>query len=191
MQYKHMLEHIRGVNMTTSKNHNIKYYILSIIIVLFFVISCEKNPVCTGKDSEIVFDYMDFGIEITDKTDSMCTINLDASVIYHPENSGFQIIADGYFFYNSDRTSGFGRGSAFWRYKLSDPRLTVEGSRFINAEDIDTLLYETQYTDVEINYYTIFEYQMFGIFTDEPINSDFDTLSTKSYYYCLVDTLEY
>ena len=167
------------------------YFLCVYFILALLIISCENNPVYKSKDSDIVFDYIDFNIEITDKTDSTCTINLNASVIYHPENSGFQIMGDGYHFYNSSRTSGFGRIGYFETSEFLSPRGRNDGSLFINSEEIDTLLYEAQYTNKEMGFYTIFEYQLFGIFTDTPFEPDFDTLATKSYYYCLVDTLIY
>lgn len=100
-------------------------------------------------------------------------------------------MAHGYMFYNSDRSSGFGRGAPFFRYEFDNPRLSIQSSRFIDIGEIDTIFYEAQYTDVEMNFYTIFEFQMFGIFTDEPLDIDVDTLSSISYYYCLVDSLKY
>lgn len=78
--------------------------------VIFFIASCNNNPVNSNKDGEIIFDHINFDIGITDK---------------------------------------------------------------------------------EIGLYTIFEYQFFGIFTDERIESDFDTLAAKCFYYCVTDTVIY
>ncbi|RKY55522.1 MAG: hypothetical protein DRP89_03110 [Candidatus Neomarinimicrobiota bacterium] len=132
--------------------YNKRLDISLIFFLLLFIISCENNPVnVIEKDSEIIFDYLNFDIEITDKTDSTCTINLKSTVIYHSENSGFQIFADGYYFYNSDRTDGFGMMADFYGRRISYPRhITLEPS-FISAGEIFTLTYENQYTDIEIN----------------------------------------
>lgn len=166
-------------------NIRLSILIYMTILLIFFAMSCQNNPITpVNNDKNIIIDYQNLNIELIEETDSTDLIHTTFEIIYYPENNGFQLFDHGISLHNSDKT--YGRVFIYMVRRRGYPIVP----HFIISEQKDTLTYSIYYDSRKDDPYTIFEYSLSGIYTDEPIFFDNDSLNINCCYF-YSDTIVY